>query len=223
MLSKNSKNSKKDKLEGAIGNELSSEGIMSAFVGHVQDDKTNGNFEEKSSTSKESPRDSADNESRSIKKSEYSKSLPMIRNPNKKEWWISLSAFFTVIALVLILFTGPCEKTQVFNIKLSSSPLDSSNITSLTDTSNFSIGTPVYFYFGSTNALNINKVFIYVENLNPNISEMKISTIESNINPNWKSIETYFQKEFFENPGKYKITVQNSEKKVLAEKIFYIR
>jgi hypothetical protein len=62
-----------------------------------------------------------------------------------------------------------------------------------------------------------------VENLNPNISEMKISTIESNINPNWKSIETYFQKEFFENPGKYKITVQNSEKKVLAEKIFYIR
>lgn len=220
MESKNKKNSKKDKLEGAIGNELGSDGIMSAFVSQIQSDKSEP-VSQASPEMKESEKFHKNEDER--RESMPTRRLAMIKSPGKKEWWISLGAFSTIIILVLFFFWLPCSKAQTYKIRLSDKSMDAISMMNLPDTANFSVGSPVYFFFGSEKPLQVKKVFIHVENLNLPSSTAKMSSTEYNINPNWKSIETHFQKEFFDSPGKYRITVENAEKKVLAEKIFYIR
>jgi hypothetical protein len=217
------KKNKKDELKGAINNELSSNGIMGEFVNNLKNDKNNNGATSKSeesgsllesikSIAQKSPKD----------KGGFGDNLPMIRNRTRKEWWVSLAAFFTVILLIFLLFFGFGSENK-YELALASSALDNYAYGAAVTNETFESGKPVYVYFAAKKAINSNKIFIQVINLNQSSDESKMSLIESNINPNWKIVETHFQKEYFENPGKYKIIIENEKKKVLVEKIFTVR
>jgi len=212
------KKNKKDELKGAMDDELSSKGIMGEFVNNVHDDRSqpSGKSGEKGGfiESLKSLREGS--------KGGFGGNFPMIRNRSAQEWWVSLAGFITVIFLVFLLFFsfGSGNKYQVY---LFSNPIDNISYGSAESREVFESNKPIYVYFASKKAIKTNKIFIQVINLNRPASESKMSLIESNINPNWKIVETHFQKEFFETPGNYKIIIENEKKKLLFEKSFKIK
>jgi hypothetical protein len=217
------KKSKKDELKGAMDGELSSNGIMGEFVNNVKNDKSNSGKSEESGGFLESIKSIAQMGQKTQKdKGDSGGNFPMIRNRSQKESWVSLGAFLAVIFLVLLIFfaIGGGNKYQVY---LSSTPVDNYMYGAAETKETFESGKPVYVYFAAKKAIKTGKIFIEVINLNRSSAEGKLSTIESNINPEWKIVETHFQKEYFETPGKYKIIIENEKKKVLVDKIFTIK
>jgi len=215
------KKGKKDELKGAMNGETSSDGIMSEFINHIKNDKG----EDKSASGKSGETGGLLGSLKSLTQKDkggFGGNFPMIRNTNQREWWVSLGSFAVIIVLVILLFFafGSGNKYQLY---LVSSPIDNYSYGSAETKKTFDSGKPVYVYFGAKSAIKTKKIFIQIINLNSSSDESKLSTLESNINPGWKVVETHFQKEFFENPGKYKIIIENEKKKVLIEKIFTIK
>ena len=218
-LNKKNKN-KKDELKGAMDSELSSNGIMGDFVNHVKNDKSSSSKSEESGGLIESIKSLVQRGSKND--DNFGGNYPMIRNRTQKEWWVSLGSFATIIFLIFLLFFafGSSNKYQLY---LTSSATDNYSYGAAETRETFESGKPVYVYFAAKKAIKSKKIFIQVINLSQSSNENKMSLIESNINPNWKIVETHFQKEYFENPGKYKIIIENEKKKVLVEKIFTVR
>ncbi|MDH4262692.1 MAG: hypothetical protein OEV78_06600 [Spirochaetia bacterium] len=223
----NKKKNKKDELKGAIDSELSPNGIMSDFVNNIRNDKDS---DKRSSSGKsdesegfmESIKSLAQKGQKAIKDNDpFSGNFPMIRNRTQKEWWVSLGAFLSVVLLIFLLFFAFGSNNK-YQIHLSPNAIDNYTFGTSETKEVFEIGKPVYIYFAAQKAIKTKKIFIKVINLNMSSGDGNISIIESNINPKWKVIETHFQKEFFESPGKYKIIIENEKKKVLIEKTFTV-
>lgn len=220
-LNKKKKTGKKDELKGAMHDEISSGSIMGDFINNVNNDKKN----EKSSSKKDEEYSGSAKPLKSLTeggKSLFSGSLPVIRNSNQKEWWVSIGSFATVITLVLLLFFA-FGSSNKYQIQLASTAIENYAYGTGDSRETFEIGKPVYIYFGAKSAIKSDKIYIHVINLNQGDAEEKMATIESNINPKWKVVETHFQKEFFETPGNYKIVIENEKKKVLVEKTFSVK
>jgi len=218
------KKGKKDDLKGAMDQEMSSGGIMGDFVKNVNKDnskgkgssekpeETGGFLESIKSLAKRGEQD----------KDDYSGNYPMIRNRTPREWWISSGAFLVVLLLVFFLFFGFAGGNK-YQLYLSSTAIDNYTYGSAEASEFFETNRPIYVYFAAKKKMKTNKVSIKIVNLSHSSADSNLSIIESNINPNWKIVETHFQKEFFESPGKYKIIISNEKKKTLIEKTFTVR
>ncbi|MDH4200755.1 MAG: hypothetical protein OEV66_10285 [Spirochaetia bacterium] len=217
-MSLNKKKNKKDLLDGAISEELS-DGLMSEFINEVNEDKKN----EKTSSKKHSESEKSMKELKVAPNASFESYVPMIRNNNFKEWWISLGAFATIMTIVILFFFIPFGANDKFQIHLSSRAISNYNFAADETHDTFELGKPVYVYFTSKKALNSKTINISIINLSGGLSDNQLSSFQSKINPKWKVVETHFQKEFFESPGKYKIIIQNDQKKVLVEKTFSVK
>lgn len=215
------KKSKKDLLKGAMEDGMPNENTISDFINDIHNDKKARNEPDETPPQEtgikkiqkpQPPRDT-DNQG----------SLPMIRPSNIKEWWISLGAFLTVLLLIVFFIILPLAPKNQYQLLLSTNAIDNVSFEKEAKADSFELGKPVYVYFIAKNPFKMKKIYIDIYNLTYSSSDKKLSSLETNINPKWKKLETHFQQEFFETTGSYKIVIEDEKKKPLVEKTFLIK
>ena len=114
-------------------------------------------------------------------------------------------------------------------IYLSSSEIDGNRLGSINvnEEQSFALGEPVYFYFTTGKRLGTDKLVVTMleiyETPEGITKEQLAGNYEILVKPGWGHFETHFQKEVFENAGRYKLQILTREGGLLAEKIFRIK
>ena len=223
--------SKKDRLKGAIKNELKGDGIMREFVRNVNEDKKSEPAAKENGVagngkSDDQPREIPEKKSRTsaARPSKPGRSLPIPRHNTPREWWISFLAFLFVVFLVFgIYFVSTMESPVNSYVKLSTAPLLQQERFPHGERPNFQIDEPVYISYFSNGPLNSNIVYFKVYIMTNDGAHKILTSSQYTIDPQWNTLETHFQKEFFDYPGIYEIVIENENKVELARQQFEIK
>ena len=221
MLFKNKnkpRNLKKDKLSDALKTELTKSGL-SDFASDMKKNKIN-----KADKVTLPPKE----DKKTLPFSKISTSEKLLENNTKQKLKIGLKTknIFIIIggislfvSLYYAFWGGGLDDRAVY---LSSHPIQTSHIKSLNiNLPTFSLGKPIYVHFSMGSSLNLDSIRIKVVNTVSNI-EHPIGEVSATVKSNWKHVQTYFQKEFFEEVGNYKIKILKSNGILLAERSFKI-
>lgn len=223
--------SKKDKLKGAIQSELKGDTIMHEFIKNVNEDKqgepdTKSKSSQTSSSQKQKKEDKKEEKKATRQKprrAQGSSGLPAPRNNTPKEWWLSFLAFLFITGLIFgAYFISTYESLPGSYIRLSGEPWSEHKIYPHDSAPNFRIHTPIYINYISKEALNTDLVSIHVYTLQSEGTRNLLTSSQYKIDRRWRKLETHFQKEFFENPGKYEIIIQDENNTQLARQFFEV-
>ena len=233
--SKNLKNSKKDKLLGALRKNIKKSDI-SGFVGELRKSQANQDGSSADKIDKTNKEENLLNEQskdeqtqKPVSKNYLSRSLPM--GLNLKKIFITLGIIILSVYLYQTCFTGISQPT----IFLSSKPISASALpTQPKDTKEsglvFSQGSPIYVHLANKDELNVSSIRIKILSITPSgvpaVTQDKaniIGEVSATVKPKWKHVQTYFQKEFFETKGKYKIQILKPDDSLFAEQSFEIK
>jgi len=225
------KKSKKDFLSNAVEEELNQSNSLGDFIDEVKKrNKFVHRFKRKSIKENKVDTENKNMEDNEIEQRESnSLRLSEIKDENKKR----IIAFILIILILSGLgYLGYYFFSQGVSspvIYLASNQIDGSRLSSIsTDTEEvFSKGKPLYFYFTTGKRLGTDKLIVTVLELYETpegiMKEQLAGNYEISVKPGWGHFETHFQKEVFENAGRYKLKILTKEGNLLSERLFQIR
>lgn len=214
-----SKKDKKSRLRGAAAGELNRPGIMKDFIENVKQDK-GANSEGAEKEPKGKPIKTMKPEQKKAKE------LPPAKGPHSttsKEWWISFSSFILIISLIFGVYFFAGKPTNQPFVYLANDPIDKRPGIAHANPPRLDRGMPVYFTYTSDKAVGSDTIGIQVYQYGPAGEKNLLTVSRVNVKPHWRIIESFFQREYFEYPGKYEIIFETATRVELARQVFHIR
>ncbi|RME87876.1 MAG: hypothetical protein D6767_11110 [Candidatus Hydrogenedentota bacterium] len=232
---KKNKKSKKDLLENAISEELENVEGIPQFIQSFEENK-----QEKEATAEKDLSAHKENESDSIMKED--KPVPQKNTPKAVDLDEVISddvsrgtkkKVLAILALILVLggfaaiayfLWKPAVTSQIY---LSTEKIDATSLPSLTGLeSGFPKNKPIYIYFDSSANLGVKEIHIVITEILPaadgKVKETVVGSFEAEVDPTWRKFETYFQEEYFDHVGRYKIKIVSPEGTEIASREFRV-
>ena len=146
--------------------------------------------------------------------------------PSTRIKWNIKNISIAVLGVVLFIYlyqafwANPAANRGIY---LSSQPVDTDQTELLEKKQSiFALGSPIYIHFSMGSSLNFARIRIQIVNVVSNVEHL-IGEVVRTVKPEWKHVKTSFQKEFFEERGKYKIKIFSPNNELLSERSFEIK
>lgn len=149
-----------------------------------------------------------------------------VGSKNKVKILSVLAAALVVAALagLYFYFFGSVAEPKIY---LSTEKITEETLPSLTGLeSGFPKNMPIYIYFAPGKNLGVEQISIEITEVlsaaDGATKEKQVAEFDATVQPEWKKLDTYFQAEFFEHAGTYRIRILTPEGKALAERTFKV-